>query len=62
MAEIKKFTVRACPLCRVAMLHSDSGWKCPQCGSAIIEPAKGEPTPREPAPEAFARAADTLRS
>jgi uncharacterized Zn finger protein (UPF0148 family) len=47
MAEIGKLTVRSCPICRVAMVRGDIGWNCPQCGSAIIEPSKGEGERRE---------------
>jgi len=45
------------------MVHSDRGWSCPQCGSAIIEPPRGDAEPRKEAPEQAARAAaaGTLR-
>jgi hypothetical protein len=39
------------------MVHCDFGWSCPQCGSAIIEPARGEPEPDSAAIEQSARAA-----
>jgi uncharacterized Zn finger protein (UPF0148 family) len=43
MGEVKPFTVRSCPVCRVAMVRSDSGWHCPQCGSVIVDvPPKAE--------------------
>ena len=64
MSEIRPLTVRSCPICRVAMVRSDLGWSCPQCGSAIIDPSKGKASEREEAPEPSARAAatGTLRS
>jgi ribosomal protein S27E len=64
MSEIKPLNVRACPICRVAMVHSDFGWSCPQCGSAIIDPSKGKASRREEAAEPPARAAasGTLRN
>ena len=42
MDGIKPLATRNCPICRVAMVHCDFGWSCPQCGSAIIEPTRGE--------------------
>jgi uncharacterized Zn finger protein (UPF0148 family) len=30
---------RSCPICRVAMVHSDVGWSCPQCGSSVVDAA-----------------------
>jgi ribosomal protein L37AE/L43A len=62
MPEIKSLATRACPICRVAMVHCDFGWSCPQCGSAIIEPAHGEVEPGNEAAEQSVRAAaDMLR-
>ena len=44
------------------MLRCDFGWSCPQCGSAIIEPVRGEAEPASGAMEQPARAAaNTLR-
>jgi ribosomal protein S27AE len=57
MGEIKKFAVRSCPICRVAMVHADDGWHCPQCGSVIVDGPKSERRPREQAPEPAAHAA-----
>jgi predicted RNA-binding Zn-ribbon protein involved in translation (DUF1610 family) len=37
MRELKP--LRSCPICRVAMVHSDVGWSCPQCGSLIVDAA-----------------------
>jgi uncharacterized Zn finger protein (UPF0148 family) len=46
----KALLIRSCPVCRVAMLRTDSGWSCPQCGSAIVDaPVKVE---FEPDPKA----------
>jgi len=28
--------VRSCPICRVGMVRTDTGWHCPQCGSVIV--------------------------
>jgi len=62
MREIKPLTIRSCPICRVAMVHCDFGWSCPQCGSAIIEPARGEGEPgKEPAEQSTRAAANVLR-
>jgi predicted RNA-binding Zn-ribbon protein involved in translation (DUF1610 family) len=35
----------------MAMVRTDAGWHCPQCGSAIIgsQPAKAADPPREDA-------------
>jgi hypothetical protein len=33
------------------MVHTDFGWSCPQCGSAIIEPPKDEASRRDEAAE-----------
>jgi uncharacterized Zn finger protein (UPF0148 family) len=47
----KALLVRACPVCRVAMVRTDTGWSCAQCGSAIVDvPVKIEQ--REPTREA----------
>jgi ribosomal protein S27E len=44
------------------MVHSDFGWSCPHCGSAIIEPARGEAEAGNEAAEQSGRAApNTLR-
>jgi tRNA(Ile2) C34 agmatinyltransferase TiaS len=46
MRELK--TLRTCPVCRVAMVHTGNGWSCPQCGSAIVDvPTSGESKRRE---------------
>jgi len=58
MSKTKRLTVRSCPVCRVAMVHDAYGWNCPQCGSAIIDPSKGEAGGRERAPTPSARAED----
>jgi len=47
MSEAKPLRVRACPICRVAMVHTDFGWSCPQCGSAIIDPSKTDAGERD---------------
>jgi uncharacterized Zn finger protein (UPF0148 family) len=57
MAEIGKLTPRSCPICRVAMVHCDFGWSCPQCDTAIIEPSKDEGERREQGTESQASAA-----
>ncbi len=36
MGDVKPLSTRSCPVCRVAMVRSEIGWACPQCGSAII--------------------------
>jgi hypothetical protein len=57
--------VRSCPICRVAMVHTDFGWSCPQCGSAIVDPSKnGAGSERDEPPETTvpAAAAGGLRS
>jgi ribosomal protein S27E len=43
------------------MVHTDFGWSCPQCGSAIVEPSKGEAGPRDEASELSTRAARAAR-
>jgi hypothetical protein len=44
------------------MVHCDFGWSCPQCGSAIIEPVRGETEPASGAMEQPARAAASTQS
>jgi uncharacterized Zn finger protein (UPF0148 family) len=60
MGEIKKITVRSCPICRVAMVHADDGWHCPQCGSVIVSGSKNERATCEQASEASAHAATAI--
>jgi uncharacterized Zn finger protein (UPF0148 family) len=44
--------IRSCPVCRVAMIRTESGWNCPQCGSAIVDaPVKVEREPGRKADE-----------
>ena len=57
MSETKRLSVRACPICRVSMVHCDFGWSCPQCGTAIIDPRKSDGEVRKPVPEEPTRAA-----
>ncbi len=61
MPELKPLTIRSCPVCWVAMLRYDFGWSCPQCGSAIIEPARGEAEPRSEAEQSGRVAPSALR-
>ncbi len=49
MSETKRLSVRSCPVCRVAMLRTDSGWSCPQCGSAIVDIGKADTARIDPA-------------
>ncbi|MEJ2378197.1 MAG: hypothetical protein P8Y71_23380 [Pseudolabrys sp.] len=60
---IRRLTTRSCPICRVAMVHADEGWHCPQCGSAIIDSARSGRAPGEETegPPARAVAAGTRR-
>jgi len=53
MREASPLTVRSCPICRMAMVRTDVGWHCPQCGSAIVDgrSAKAAARPREDAAE-----------
>lgn len=43
------------------MVHTDFGWSCPQCGSAIVDSSKDETGRRDEASELSARAAGAAR-
>jgi predicted RNA-binding Zn-ribbon protein involved in translation (DUF1610 family) len=53
MRELKP--LRSCPICRVAMVHSEVGWSCPQCGSSVVD-AAAKLDAREPPAEQSAPA------
>jgi len=42
MRRDRSLSTRSCPICRVAMVSTNAGWHCPQCGSAVVggQPAK----------------------
>jgi uncharacterized Zn finger protein (UPF0148 family) len=62
MADHVRLLVRSCPVCGVAMLRFKGAWRCPQCGSTVIDVPMAEPMPTEPADRDPAPAAerDTL--
>jgi predicted RNA-binding Zn-ribbon protein involved in translation (DUF1610 family) len=50
--------MRSCLICRVAMVRTDAGWHCPQCGSAIVS---GQPEHQARALDVANRGVDSDR-